>query len=90
MAYYRVYFLDVRGHITDAADGDLSSDGQAYALAESLIGSRPDAEIWQEKRLVGRLSRRYSLPMPMPVEGLSSLTECVSGVSLRPPAGFAV
>jgi hypothetical protein len=57
MAHYRAYFM--RGdHIAAAEDVDAEDDAAALLAADQLLtGSRfASIEIWQEKRLVGRLS----------------------------------
>lgn len=57
MAYYRVYFLDNMDHITAAAECEVREDLQAIEFARAQLEGRPDAEVWQETRLVARLNR---------------------------------
>lgn len=57
MAYYRIYLLDAQGRITSGIDADCESDATAITRASEAIGTAPDAEIWQQARLVGRLSQ---------------------------------
>lgn len=57
VAYYRIYFLDLAGHITAATEAHCKSDEEVISRSAETIGKSADAEIWQEARLIGRLSQ---------------------------------
>ena len=50
MAYYRLYFMNRRGHIARVEDFDASDDAKAIALAGEN-GARPK-ELWCSSRRV--------------------------------------
>ena len=56
MALYRIYLLDVSDHFRAAQDAMCETDQEAFAYASHLIGSHAGVEIWEQARLVGRLS----------------------------------
>lgn len=56
MADYRIYLLDCEGSILTASNVDCSDDTRALAAARELSQSFAQAEIWQGKRLLGRVS----------------------------------
>ncbi len=61
MAHYRIYLLDDDGAILSSSDADCPDDTSARAAARELLTSDPQpeswqAEIWQARRLLGRVS----------------------------------
>ncbi|MBR0756084.1 hypothetical protein JQ604_28250 [Bradyrhizobium jicamae] len=59
MADYRVYVLDVSGHITDRLDLDCADDAEAVKVARRRL-SDPDIEVWQGTRMVAKFSNDTS------------------------------
>jgi hypothetical protein len=54
---YRLYELCHEGRIRGASNREFPDDGEALAHAREKLGFHPAIEVWQEDRLVARLSR---------------------------------
>ena len=54
MAYYRLYFMNRRGHIARVQDFDATDDAEAVAVADKN-GTQPK-ELWCSSRRVGQWS----------------------------------
>ena len=54
MAYYRLYFLNRRGHIASVQDFDAADDAKAIAVADA-VSSQPK-ELWCSGRRVEQWS----------------------------------
>lgn len=66
MPSYRIYQLDRGGRILSGSYADCSTDADAYALAESMLGVTDQAEIWLGTRRVGQIAPPLVAPGPQP------------------------
>jgi len=57
---YRLYFLNDRGHFTDAIEFECEDDAQAISVAEGRV-ERVAKELWQRARLVKRFPGKSAL-----------------------------
>ena len=57
MAYYRLYFMNRRGHIARVQDFDAADDAKAIAVADA-VSSQPK-ELWCS----GRRVEQWSIPV---------------------------
>ena len=55
MAHYRIYKLDIAGHIISGADFEGATDREALLAVVGMLRPGTDAEVWQGERLVGRI-----------------------------------
>ncbi len=55
MATYRIYDLDAQGHILGRSDADCADDADACVQATAALGTDGEAEVWSDRRLVGRV-----------------------------------
>ena len=56
MADYRIYCLDISGHINLADWIDADSDEEAIRKARELKPEAHRCEVWEKSRLVGKLN----------------------------------
>lgn len=73
MASYRLYCLDSAGRISLAEWIEAGDDAQALGQARLLKGGARKCEVWEGKRLVGRLREHdlSALQSPQWAEGAS-------------------
>jgi hypothetical protein len=55
---YRFYLLDDNSRVVGAVHGDFAADNVALACASDMLKGSLGVEVWQEDRLVGRLTQK--------------------------------
>jgi hypothetical protein len=60
MANYRFYHLNPKGQILTREDADCDYDAHAYGRARAALGTDGEAEMWIDRRLLGRVRPRSS------------------------------
>ena len=63
MHYYRLYFMDVAGHISDVNEGFFADDAAALEEALRLDGA-PLIEIWRHDRKVAEVRPQRARARP--------------------------
>ena len=53
VAHYRIYQLDIAGHIISGADFEGTTHREAFVAAIAALQPGKNAEVWQGARLVG-------------------------------------
>ena len=60
--HYRLYPLDNRGRIEGSHDATCADDQQAIALAQRIVATGGQVEVWAARRLVGRFPTMAQQP----------------------------
>ena len=56
MTDYQISLLNGDGHAVSTFDAKCTDDWEALGLAQRMVGSKGEADVWAEARRVGRIS----------------------------------